>query len=106
MLRSCDVLHYGSEGLCIGYRENYIMKLPKGTELAIRKALKKSYSASEVKRILMRTQAQYNAFIREAPAPDGMNIFRSQYYGGLSVFALEGFPDCDFWYLMADDEEQ
>ena len=36
----------------------------------------------------MRTQAQYNAFIREAPAPGGMNIFRSQYYGGLSVFAF------------------
>ena len=54
------------------------MKLPKGTELAIRKALKISYSASEVKRILMRTQAQYNAFIREAPAPGGMNILRPQ----------------------------
>jgi len=52
------------------------MKLPKGTELAIRKALKKSYSASEVKRILMRTQAQYNAFIREAPAPGGGDIHK------------------------------
>ena len=36
----------------------------------------------------MRTQAQYNAFIREAPAPGGMNILRPQYYGGLSVFAF------------------
>ena len=64
--------------IVVGYREKYIMKLPKGTELAIRKALKISYSASEVKRILMRTQAQYNAFIREAPAPGGMNILRPQ----------------------------
>ncbi len=36
----------------------------------------------------MRTQTQYNAFIREAPEPGGVNIFRSQYYGGLSVFAF------------------
>ena len=63
------------------------MKLPKETELAIRKALKKSYSASEVKRILMRTQTQYNAFIRESPAPGGMNIIRSQYYGGLTAIS-------------------
>lgn len=28
-----DVLHYESEGLCEGHRENHIMKLPKGTKL-------------------------------------------------------------------------
>ncbi len=64
------------------------MKLPKGTRLAIRKALGESYSANEMTRILTRTEAQYNAFIREAPAPGGINILRAQYYGGLSVFAF------------------
>ena len=64
------------------------MKLPKGTELAIRQVLENTHSASESKRILTRTQMLYNSFIREAPAPGGMNIFRPQYYGGLSVFAF------------------
>ncbi len=64
------------------------MKLPKGTRLAIRQALGKTHSASEWKRILKRTQTLYNSFIREAPAPGGMNFLRSQYYGGLSVFAF------------------
>ncbi len=64
------------------------MKLPKGTRLAIRQALEKSYSAPEIKRILALTQAQYNAFVNEAPAPGGMNLLRSKYYGGLSVFAF------------------
>lgn len=64
------------------------MKLPKGTRLAIRQALEKTHSASERKRILTRTQTLYNSFIREAPAPGGMNLLRSQYYGGLSVFAF------------------
>lgn len=64
------------------------MKLPKGTRLAIRQALEKTHSAPERKRILARTQRLYNAFIREAPAPGGMNLLRSQYYGGLSVFAF------------------
>ena len=63
-------------------------KLSKGTRLAIRQVLGKTYSASERKNILSRTQALYNAFIREAPAPGGMNFLRSQYYGGLSVFAF------------------
>lgn len=63
-------------------------KLPKGTRLAIRQALGKTYSASERKRILTRTQTLYNSFIREAPAAGGMNLLRSQYYGGLSVFAF------------------
>ena len=63
-------------------------KLPKGTEQAIRQALKKTNSASEKKRILNRTQSLYNAFVREAPAPGGLNFLRSQYYGGLSVFAF------------------
>lgn len=64
------------------------MKLPKGTKLAIRQVLEKTNSASERERILTRTQMLYNSFIREAPAPGGMNVFRSQYYGGLSVFAF------------------
>ena len=64
------------------------VKLPKGTRLAIRQALDKAYPASERERILARTQALYNAFIREAPAPGGLNLLRSQYYGGLSVFAF------------------
>ena len=64
------------------------MKLPKGTRLAIRQALEKTHSAPERKRILARTQRLYNAFIREAPAPGGMNLLRPQYYGGLSVFAF------------------
>ena len=63
-------------------------KLPKGTRLAIRQALEKTYSASERERILTRTQALYNSFIQEAPAPGGMNLLRSQYYGGLSVFSF------------------
>ena len=63
-------------------------KLPKGTRLAIRQALGKTYSASERERILTQTQTLYNSFIREAPAPCGMNLLRSQYYGGLSVFAF------------------
>ena len=64
------------------------MRLPKGTRSAIRQALRKVYSASERERILKRTQTLYNSFIREAPAPGGMNLLRSQYYGGLSVFAF------------------
>ena len=64
------------------------MKLPKGTRLAIRKSLEKTHTDSEVKKILARTQVLYNTFIEEAPAPGGMNILRSQYYGGLSVFAF------------------
>ena len=64
------------------------MRLPKGTRSAIRQALRKAYSASERERILKRTQTLYNSFIREAPAPGGMNLLRSQYYGGLSVFAF------------------
>lgn len=64
------------------------MKLPKGTRLAIRQAMEKTHSASERKRILTRTQTLYNSFIREAPAPGEMNFLRSQYYGGLSVFAF------------------
>ena len=64
------------------------MKLPKGTRLAIRQALEKTHSASEIDRILTRTQALYNAFAAEAPAPGGMDLLRPQYYGGLSVFAF------------------
>jgi hypothetical protein len=64
------------------------MKLPKGTKLAIRQALEITHSASEINAILTRTQTLYNSFIREAPAPGGMNLLRSQYYGGLSVFAF------------------
>lgn len=64
------------------------MDLPKGTRLAVRQALKKTHPASERKRILKRTQTLYNSFIQEAPAPGGMNLLRSQYYGGLSVFAF------------------
>ncbi len=64
------------------------IKLPKGTRLAIRQALEKTYSVSERERILMLTQTLYNSFIRDAPAPGGMNLLRSQYYGGLSVFAF------------------
>ncbi len=64
------------------------MKLPKGTGLAIRQALRKTCSPAEAKRILARTQTLYNSFIQEAPAPGGMNLLRSQYYGGLSVFAF------------------
>ena len=64
------------------------MRLPKGTRSAIRQALRKVYSASERERILKRTQTLYNSFIREAPAPGGLNLLRSQYYGGLSVFAF------------------
>ena len=64
------------------------MKLPKGTRLAIRQALEKTHSASEINAILTRTQRLYYSFIREAPAPGGMNILRPQYYGGLSVFAF------------------
>lgn len=63
-------------------------KLPKGTRLAIRQVLGKTHSASERKNILSRTQTLYDAFIWEAPAPGGMNFLRSQYYGGLSVFAF------------------
>ena len=64
------------------------MKLPKGTRLAIREALEKTHSASEINAIQTRTQRLYNAFIREVPAPGGMNFLRSQYYGGLSIFAF------------------
>ena len=64
------------------------MRLPRGTRLAIRQALSNSCNPAETKHILTRTQALYNTFIREAPAPGGMNILRSQYYGGLSVFAF------------------
>ncbi len=64
------------------------MRLQKGTRSAIRQALRKAYSASERERILKRTQTLYNSFIREAPAPGGMNLLRSQYYGCLSVFAF------------------
>ncbi|MBR2257901.1 MAG: L-2-amino-thiazoline-4-carboxylic acid hydrolase [Blautia sp.] len=64
------------------------MKLPKGTKLAIRQALEITHYASEINAILTRTQTLYNSFIREAPAPGGMNLLRSQYYGGLSVFAF------------------
>ncbi len=64
------------------------MKLPKGTKLAIRQVLEKTCSAAEMETILTRTQLLYNAFIMEAPAPGGMNLLRSQYYGGLSVFAF------------------
>ena len=64
------------------------MRLPRGTRLAIRQALRDTRTASEEKDILARTQALYNAFIREAPAPGGMNLLRAQYYGGLSVFAF------------------
>ncbi len=64
------------------------MKLPKGTKLAIRHVLEKTHSDSERKRILTRTQTLYNSFIQEAPAPGGMNLLRSQYYSGLSVFAF------------------
>lgn len=63
-------------------------KLPKGTRLAILQALEKTYSATERKRILERTQMLYSSFILEAPAPGGMNLLSSQYYGGLSVFAF------------------
>lgn len=64
------------------------MNLPKGTRLAIHQALRNTCTLAEMKKILKRTQALYNTFIREAPAPGGMNILRSQYYGGLSVFAF------------------
>ena len=64
------------------------MKLPKGTKLAVQQALEITHSASEINAILTRTQTLYNSFIREAPAPGGMNLLRSQYYGGLSVFAF------------------
>ena len=64
------------------------VKLPKGTRHAIRQALENTHAADEIKRILTRTQGLYNAFIREAPAPGGMNVLRSSYYGGLSVFAF------------------
>jgi len=64
------------------------MKLPRGTRFAIRQALRNSCTPAETKRILKQTQTLYNAFIRESPAPGGMNILRPQYYGGLSVFAF------------------
>ena len=64
------------------------MVLPKGTRLAIRRVLRHTCTQTETKRILSRTQVFYNSFIQEAPAPGGINIFRSQYYGGLSVFAF------------------
>ena len=64
------------------------MRLPRGTKLAIRQALSNKCNPAEMKHILTRTQALYNTFIREAPAPGGMNILRPQYYGGLSVFAF------------------
>ena len=64
------------------------MKLPKGTRLAIRQALEKTYSVPEMESILTRTEVLYNSFIQEAPAPGGMNLLRSLYYGGLSVFAF------------------
>ena len=60
----------------------------KTVRVAIRKSLEKTHTDSEVKKILARTQVLYNTFIEEAPAPGGMNILRSQYYGGLSVFAF------------------
>lgn len=37
---------------------------------------------------MTRTETLYNSFIQEAPAPGGFNLLRSQYYGGLSVFAF------------------
>ena len=64
------------------------MNLPRGTRLAIRQALRRTCAPSEVKRILRRTRALYGAFVREAPAPGGLNLLRRQYYGGLSVFAF------------------
>ena len=64
------------------------MKLPRGTRLAIRGALRDTCDPAETKRILKQTQTLYNAFIWESPAPGGMNILRPQYYGGLSVFAF------------------
>ena len=64
------------------------MRLPRGTRLAIRQVLRDTCAPAETKKILARTQALYDAFIREAPAPGGMNILRRQYYGGLSVFAF------------------
>ena len=63
------------------------MKLPRGTRIAIEEILK-TYPASDRERILNRTKALYDSFIEEAPAPGGMNLLRSQYYGGLSVFAF------------------
>lgn len=65
-----------------------IRKLPRGTRLAILQALGKTYSGPERERILKRTQELYGSFVREAPAPGGMNLLRPQYYGGLSVFAF------------------
>lgn len=50
------------------------MKLPRGTRLAIRQALRNTHTPVETERILTRTQVLYNAFIREAPAPGGMNM--------------------------------
>ena len=50
------------------------MKLPRGTRLAIREALRDTCDPAETKRILKQTQTLYNAFIRESPAPGGMNI--------------------------------
>lgn len=64
------------------------MKLPRGTRFAIWQALRNTHTPVETERILTRTQVLYNAFIRESPAPGGMNILRPQYYGGLSVFAF------------------
>lgn len=63
-------------------------RLPKGTRAAIRRVLRTSHTPSETKRILVRTEELYGAFIREAPAPGGLNFLRPQYYGGLSVFAF------------------
>lgn len=107
------------------------MKLPKGTKLAIRQALEITHSASESNAILTRTQTLYNSFIREAPAPGGMNLLRphakkhgyehlmplfcgsdfkvAERYGMRLIrehTEAEGFPNCDFWYLMADDAER
>lgn len=50
------------------------MRLPRGTRLAIRQALRNTCVPAEAKMILKRTQALYNAFIRETPPPVWMNM--------------------------------
>lgn len=64
------------------------MKLPRGTRLAVTDYLRLHYSEEETAELLRKTAAYYRAFVLEAPAPGGLNFFRSQYYGGLSVFAF------------------
>ena len=61
---------------------------PKASYKANRAYLNSIYPPDEAKSVLMKTEEKFAAFIDEKPAPGGLNVLRSQYYGGLSIFAF------------------